>query len=110
MSSRRLKDAALSSRRLVLLTVTGVVATALLFGGFFCLNGQIPQSIYWKTGVIFLIGAEIMYVSTALITLLGAVVIGLLLFAQRTSRTGRLKLARVSCAASHSQSDCFWPR
>ena len=94
MNSARPKSSAVSSRRLVRLTVVAVVAVPFLLGGFYWLNGQIPRAAYWKAGLIFLIGIEALYVITAAVTLPAVVVIASLLFARRTDRIARQKLAR----------------
>jgi tetratricopeptide (TPR) repeat protein len=93
MNSARLKSPAISAKRLVRLAVFAVVAAPLLLGGFFWLNSRIPRSAYWKAGLIFLIGIEILYVITAAIIIPAVIMLGALLFARRSGRRVRRKLA-----------------
>jgi tetratricopeptide (TPR) repeat protein len=94
MSTSRLKVPARSSRRLVPHTVVAVITAILLLGGYVWLDGRIPRSAYWKAGVVLLVGLEAIYMITAAILPLVAVVIGALLLARRRNGPGRRNLAR----------------
>jgi hypothetical protein len=101
MSSSRSTHQAVPSVRLRRLIVVALVAAAPLLGGYFWLNGRIPRGFYWKAGVVFLVGLEFLYVVTATVALVAAIVTASLLVAKRTDRTGRGKLARalLMCAS-----------
>jgi lysophospholipase L1-like esterase len=68
--------------------------TLFLLGGFFWLNSWIPQSAYWKAGVIVLIGMEVLYVITAAAIIPAVLSLGALLFTRRRDRARRQKFAR----------------
>jgi lysophospholipase L1-like esterase len=81
-------------RRLGLLIVIAAVATTLILGTFYWIQRHVPQWVFWKTGLIFLIAAEITYCIMAAATLIGALVLGALIIERRRNRTARRKLAR----------------
>ena len=81
-------------RRLGLLLAIAAVATALILGTSFWIQSHVPRWVFWKTGLVFLIAAEIVYCFTAAATLTGGLVFGAMIIQRRRSRTSRRKLAR----------------
>ena len=70
-------------RRLALLTI-GLAPVVLIFLiAVLWLQSNIPRWVYWKAGLIFLITLEVAYGVTVVLTILGAVVLGFLVFRGR---------------------------
>ncbi len=92
LSSKR--SPGITARRLGLMFGVAAVATAVMLGGGYWIQSHVPRWMYWKTGLVLLIAAEITYCVTFVSILIGALVLGVLLMEKRRSRAFRRKLAR----------------
>ena len=80
--------------RLFRLSLLALPVALLLLAAYFWLSGRIPRAFFWKSALVFLVGIEFVYVLTATVTVVGAVVAGTLLIARRTDRARRRKPGR----------------
>ena len=71
-------------RRLLLLTIGLVPVVWLAVFGFLWLQNRIPAWMYWKAGLVFLIALEIVYGTSLMLAVTGAVGFAILFFRWRT--------------------------
>jgi len=88
-------------KRLALLTLALFPIVFFLLTLWVWLEGRVPESIYWKTELVFLIAAELAYGVAVAAAIPGTLVLGLLFFRRRWSGPSRAALARplVLCLA-----------
>jgi lysophospholipase L1-like esterase len=73
-------------RKLALLTVGLVPAVLIFVLTLFWLYDHVPGWFYWKAGLVFLIALEVAYWHMVVLTFVGALVLGFLLFSGRRQR------------------------
>jgi len=87
-------------RKLALLTVGLVPAVLILLLALFWLYDQIPHWFYWKAAIVFLVALEFAYWLMVALTLVGALVLGFLLFNARRERRHPLVSRGFLCCVS----------
>jgi lysophospholipase L1-like esterase len=94
MSRSSERAAGVTAKRLGVLIAVSSAVTLLVLGAGFWIRDHVPEWVYWKTGLVFLIAAETTYCVTVATILIGAPVSGALLIARRRNRTNRRRPAR----------------
>jgi tetratricopeptide (TPR) repeat protein len=94
MSESRGKLVSAQLRRLVLLTAGLAPLVALVLIGLGRLHRDTPEWVYWKVELLFLITLKVAYQVAALLSFVGSLVIGFLLFRAARKGEGRPLLIR----------------
>ncbi len=81
-------------KRFAFLFAIAAFATSALFGGGYWVYTRTSSETHWKSGLVCLIGAEILYCATAAVTLLAAIVMIAVLYARRPAGALRRQLFR----------------